>query len=51
MQKEKERKKENQENIKMENEYNTNHKGSNRKISMIFPLVPCCSCVNKPYSS
>ena len=24
---------------------------SNRKISMIFPLVSCCSCVNKPSSS
>ena len=23
----------------------------NRKISMIFPLVSCCSCVNKPSSS
>ena len=22
--------------------------GSNRKISMIFPLVSCCSCVNNP---
>ena len=22
-----------------------------RKISMIFPLVSCCSCVNKPSSS
>ena len=26
-------------------------KGSNRKISMIFPLVSCCSCVNIPSSS
>ena len=25
--------------------------GSNRKISMIFPLVSCCSCVNNPSSS
>ena len=25
--------------------------GSNRKISMIFPLVSCCSCVNIPSSS
>ena len=24
---------------------------SNRKISMIFPLVSCCSCVNIPSSS
>ena len=24
---------------------------SNRKISMIFSLVSCCSCVNKPSSS
>ena len=24
--------------------------GSNRKISMIFPLVSCCSCVNNPSS-
>ena len=24
---------------------------SNRKISMIFPLVSCCSCVNNPSSS
>ena len=23
----------------------------NRKISMIFPLVSCCSCVNNPSSS
>ena len=23
----------------------------NRKISMIFPLVSCCSCVNNPNSS
>ena len=22
--------------------------GSNRKLSMIFPLVSCCSCVNNP---
>ena len=22
----------------------------NRKISMIFPLVSCCSCVNNPSS-
>ena len=25
--------------------------GSNRKISMMFPLVSCCSCVNIPSSS
>ena len=25
--------------------------GSNRKISMIFPLVSCCSCVDNPSSS
>ena len=24
---------------------------SNRKISMIFPLVSCCTCVNNPSSS
>ena len=24
---------------------------TNRKISMIFPLVSCCSCVNNPSSS
>ena len=24
---------------------------ANRKISMIFPLVSCCSCVNIPSSS
>ena len=24
---------------------------NNRKISMIFPLVSCCSCVNNPSSS
>ena len=24
---------------------------ANRKISMIFPLVSCCSCVNNPSSS
>ena len=28
-----------------------NSKPFNRKISMIFPLVSCCSCVNKPSSS
>ena len=27
------------------------HTGSNRKISMMFPLVSCCSCVNIPSSS
>ena len=27
------------------------HFNINRKISMIFPLVSCCSCVNKPSSS
>ena len=26
-------------------------KQTNRKISMIFPLVSCCSCVNNPSSS
>ena len=26
-------------------------KKRNRKISMIFPLVPCCSCVSIPSSS
>ena len=26
-------------------------RSSNRKISMIFPLVSCCSCVNNPSSS
>ena len=25
--------------------------GHNRKISMLFPLVSCCSCVNNPSSS
>ena len=24
---------------------------TNRKLSMIFPLVSCCSCVNRPSSS
>ena len=26
-------------------------RGSNREISMIFPLASCCSCVNNPNSS
>ena len=31
--------------------HNYQPKKYNRKISMIFPLVSCCSCVNIPSSS
>ena len=31
--------------------YKTPLDKNNRKISMIFPLVSCCSCVNNPSSS
>ena len=31
--------------------YKTPLDKNNRKISMIFPLVSCCSCVNDPSSS
>ena len=31
--------------------HSTLTKHHNRKISMIFPLVSCCSCVNNPSSS
>ena len=37
----------------IEFEVNSNYQKypDNRKISMIFPLVSCCSCVNNPSSS
>ena len=39
------------ENMKYNELTHQPQEGSNRKVSMIFPLVSCCSCVNNPSSS
>ena len=44
------KKRENQKNIENANETQQPQEGRNRKISMLFPLVSCCSCVNNPSS-
>ena len=38
-------------NNKETSQFKTMMKNTNRKISMIFLLISCCSCVNNPSSS
>ena len=48
--KEKKNEKENK-NMKQNELTHQPQEGSNRKISLIVPLISCCSCVNNPSSS